>query len=76
MLRHIFPNVLMVPGDHVLFFATDETGGRLYALDLAGAAGGVLAATLFLIHAFGPIQMLPVLSAAAGISLLTLLRRS
>ena len=44
-------------------------GGRLYAFDLAGAAGGLLIATFFLIPALGPLRLLPLLSIAAGTSL-------
>jgi spermidine synthase len=51
------------------------TGGYLYAVDLVGAASGVLLTTLFLIPILGPLQTLPVLSFAVGICLLILVRR-
>jgi len=51
------------------------TGGHLYAMDLAGAAGGVLLTTLCLIPMMGPLQTLPVLSFAAGICLIIIVRR-
>jgi hypothetical protein len=40
-------------------------GGRLYAFDLLGSAGGLLAATFLLVPVFGPVQLLPLLSIAA-----------
>ena len=56
-------------------FAVEKIGGRFYALDLAGAALGVLMATLFIIPIYGIMNTLLLLSALAGISLLTLLRQ-
>jgi hypothetical protein len=44
-------------------------GGRLYAFDLLGSAGGLLAATFLLVPVFGPVQLLPMLSIAALASL-------
>lgn len=55
--------------------ALEKIGGGFYALDLAGAAAGVLMATLFIIPIFGIMNTLVFLSTLAGISLLTLLRR-
>ena len=53
----------------------EKIGGGFYALDLAGAAAGVLMATLFIIPIYGIMNTLFFLSALAGISLLTLLRQ-
>ena len=55
--------------------ALEKIGGGFYALDLAGAAAGVLMAVLFIIPVYGIMNMLVFLSILAGISLLTLLRR-
>ncbi len=44
-------------------------GGRLYAFDLLGSAGGLIAATFLLVPVFGPLQLLPMLSIAALTSL-------
>jgi spermidine synthase len=55
--------------------ALEKIGGVFYALDLAGAAAGVLLATLFILPVYGIINTLILLSALAVISLLTLLRR-
>ena len=44
-------------------------GGRLYAFDLIGAAGGLFIATFFLIPTLGPLRLLPLLSIAAGSSM-------
>jgi spermidine synthase len=55
--------------------ALEKIGGGFYALDLAGAAAGVLMATLFIIPIYGIYNTLIFLSAFAGISLLTLLRQ-
>jgi hypothetical protein len=54
--------------------AQEKIGGGFYALDLAGAAAGVLLATLFIIPIYGIVNTLIFLSALSGISLLTLLR--
>ena len=53
----------------------EKIGGGFYALDLAGAALGVLLATLFIIPIYGIVNTLIFLSIISGISLLTLLRR-
>ena len=55
--------------------ALEKIGGRFYALDLAGAAAGVLTAALFIIPIYGIMNTLIILSTLAGISLLTLLRQ-
>ena len=55
--------------------SSDKIGGGFYALDLAGAAGGVLIAALFILPIYGIMNTLAFLSILAGISLLTLLRR-
>jgi spermidine synthase len=55
--------------------ALEKIGGGFYALDLAGAAAGVLMAALFIIPVYGIMNMLVFLSILSGISLLTLLRR-
>jgi spermidine synthase len=54
--------------------ALEKIGGGFYALDLIGAAAGVLVASLFMIPLCGILNMLFFLSAIAVISLLTLLR--
>jgi spermidine synthase len=56
--------------------ALEKIGGGFYALDLAGAAFGVLAAALFIIPVYGIMNTLVFLSFLPGISLLTLLRRA
>ena len=55
--------------------ALERIGGGLYALDLAGAAAGVLMAALFIIPVYGIMNTLAFLSVSSGISLMTLLRR-
>jgi spermidine synthase len=55
--------------------ALEKIGGGFYALDLAGAAAGVLVATLFIIPIYGIMNTLIFLSVISGVSLLTLLRR-
>ena len=55
--------------------ALEKIGGGFYALDLAGAAVGVLIASLFIIPIYGIMNTLIFLSLLSGISLLTLLRR-
>jgi len=56
--------------------ALEKIGGKFYALDLAGAAAGVLIAALFILPIYGIMNTLVFLSTLSGISLLTLLRRS
>ena len=56
--------------------ALEKIGGGFYALDLAGAATGVLIAALFIIPIYGIMNTLVLLSALATISLLTLLRQN
>ena len=53
----------------------EKIGGRFYALDLAGAAGGVLIATGIFIPIYGVMNTLYLLSALSAISLFTLFRR-
>ena len=53
----------------------EKIGGGFYALDLAGAAAGVLIAALFIIPIYGIMNTLVFLSVISGISLLTLLRQ-
>jgi len=53
----------------------ERAGGCLYAIDLAGAAGGALAAGLFLLPLYGVASTLVLLSLLALVSLVTLLRR-
>ena len=55
--------------------ALERIGGGFYALDLAGAAAGVLIAALFIIPIYGVMITLFFLSVISGISLLTLLRQ-
>ncbi|MGD9215076.1 MAG: hypothetical protein PVJ84_09695 [Desulfobacteraceae bacterium] len=55
--------------------ALEKIGGGFYALDLAGAAAGVLVATLLIIPIYGIMNTLIFLSVISGVSLLTLLRR-
>jgi spermidine synthase len=56
--------------------ALEKIGGGFYALDLAGAAAGVLVAAFLIVPLYGIMNTLVVLSTLSGISLLTLLRRS
>jgi spermidine synthase len=69
---HFALAVMVMAGTGV---ALEKIGGGFYALDLAGAAAGVLAATLFILPIYGIMNTLMFLSAMAGVSLLTLLRR-
>ena len=55
--------------------AVEKIGGGFYALDLAGAAAGVLMAALFVLPIYGIMNTLVLLSFLPAISLLTLLRR-
>ncbi len=55
--------------------ALEKIGGGFYALDLAGAATGVLLAALFIIPIYGILNSLIFLSTLSVISLLTLLRQ-
>jgi spermidine synthase len=55
--------------------SVEKIGGVFYALDLAGAAAGVLLATLFILPIYGIMNTLMFLSTLAAISLLTLLRQ-
>jgi spermidine synthase len=55
--------------------ALEKVGGGFYALDLAGAATGVLLAALFVVPVHGIPNTLVLLSAVSAFSLLTLLRR-
>jgi len=52
-----------------------KIGGKLYALDLAGSAAGVLVAVFITLPVFGLINTLLLVSAVTFISFLTLLRR-
>ncbi len=54
--------------------ALEKIGGGFYALDLAGAAAGVLVAALFIVPIYGIINTLIFLSTMSVISLLTILR--
>jgi spermidine synthase len=56
--------------------ALEKIGGKFYALDLAGAAAGVLIAALFILPIYGIMNTLIFLSTLCGMSLLTLLRYS
>jgi spermidine synthase len=67
---HFALAVLVMAGTGV---AREKIGGGFYALDLAGAAAGVLLATLFILPIYGIINTLIFLSAIAGVSLLTLM---
>jgi hypothetical protein len=69
---HFALAVMVMAGTGV---ALEKIGGGFYALDLAGAAAGVLMATLFILPIYGIMNTLMFLSALAGVSLLTLLRR-
>lgn len=53
---------------------SESSGGRVYALDLAGAAAGVLVATLVILPVYGLLHSLFILSAVSAISFLHLLR--
>ena len=55
--------------------ALEKIGGGFYALDLAGAATGVLMATLFVLPVYGISNTLIFLSVLSTISLLTILRQ-
>jgi spermidine synthase len=70
---HFALAVMVMAGTGV---ALEKIGGGFYALDLAGAAAGVLMAVLFIIPVYGIMNMLVFLSILSGISLLTLLRRA
>lgn len=54
----------------------EKIGGRFYALDLSGAAGGVLIAAGIFLPIYGVMNTLYFLSALSAISLFTLFRRS
>jgi spermidine synthase len=69
---HFALAVMVMAGTGV---ALEKIGGGFYALDLAGAAAGVLMATLFILPIFGIMHTMMFLSAMAGVSLLTLLSR-
>jgi spermidine synthase len=69
---HFALAVIVMAGTGV---ALEKIGGGFYALDLAGAAAGVLMATLFIIPIYGIMNTLILLSTLSGISLLTLLRQ-
>ena len=70
---HFSLAVMVMAGTGV---ALEKIGGGFYALDLAGAAAGVLIAALFIIPIYGIMNTLVLLSMLSVISLLTLLRRS
>ena len=53
----------------------ERTGGLLYAVDLAGAAAGALAAGLFVLPLYGVTSTLVLLSTASLVCLLAILRR-
>jgi spermidine synthase len=53
----------------------ERAGGYLYAVDLAGAAGGALAAGLFVLPLYGVSSTLVLLSGASLVCLLAILRR-
>jgi hypothetical protein len=69
---HFALAVMVMAGTGV---ALEKIGGGFYALDLAGAAAGVLMAALFIVPVYGIMNTLAFLSFLSGISLLTLLRR-
>jgi hypothetical protein len=69
---HFALAVMVMAGTGV---ALEKIGGGFYALDLAGAAAGVLMAALFIIPVYGIINTMTFLSVLSGISLLTLLRQ-
>jgi len=70
---HFALAVMVMAGTGV---AKEKIGGGFYALDLCGAAGGVLMAALLILPIYGIMNTLAFLSILSGISLLTLLRRS
>jgi spermidine synthase len=53
----------------------ERTGGYLYAVDLAGAAGGALATSLVVLPLYGVANTLILLSVTSGVCLLAILRR-
>lgn len=55
--------------------ASERIGGSLYALDLIGAAGGALVASLFFIPLYGILATMHFHAAATGLGLLALLPR-
>ena len=69
---HFALAVIVMAGTGV---ALEKIGGGFYALDLAGAAVGVLIVALFILPIYGIMNTLLFLSILSGISLLTLLRR-
>jgi spermidine synthase len=69
---HFALAVMVMAGTGV---ALEKIGGGFYALDLTGAAAGVLIAALFILPVYGIMNTLIFLSTLSGISLLTLLRR-
>jgi spermidine synthase len=69
---HFALAVMVMAGTGV---ALEKIGGGFYALDLAGAAAGVLIAALFILPIYGIMNTLIFLSTLGGISLLTLLRQ-
>jgi hypothetical protein len=69
---HFALAVIVMAGTGV---ALEKIGGGFYALDLAGAAAGVLMVTLFIIPIYGIMNTLVFLSTISVISLLTLLRQ-
>jgi spermidine synthase len=69
---HFALAVLVMAGTGI---ALEKIGGAFYALDLAGAAAGVLIATLFILPIYGIMNTLLILSTLSVISLFTLLRR-
>ena len=69
---HFALAVMVMAGTGV---ALEKIGGGFYALDLAGAAVGVLIAALFILPIYGIMNTLVFLSTLSVISLLTLLRR-
>jgi hypothetical protein len=69
---HFALGVMVMTGTGV---ALEKIGGGFYALDLAGAATGVLIAALFIIPVYGIINTLILLSMLSVISLMTLLRK-
>lgn len=56
--------------------AVERIGGQLYAWDLAGAAAGILIATLFILPIYGIMNTLMVMAGLSGICVLILLRRA
>ena len=69
---HFALAVIVMAGTGV---ALEKIGGGFYALDLTGAAAGILIAALFILPIYGIMNTLIFLSTLSGISLLTLLRR-